>query len=553
MDYRPLILYFILLINCGIINSQENLLPYGDFEWVPDFSVTDDHIYCNPAVWHGPPGWFSLDHIPSNDANFFSTHIKKDKCDFSFEVPNTYYGKQIPVDYLSSLNEAYVGLSSGSTRREGIGVKLIEPLKSGHHYKITFYAVNKGGTPSIEIRTGKNSSWMGADSHGTSEIWETGGLLNGEWQKVVHVVYNFKCDIEWFFIRIRGANNRVLIDNISIIDITPADLLCNKIDNYLNPVFINNINHGSQILPLEVKNLGNVDNFTMSITLPNSLLVYRKSFNCADGINGSVFWDGRNSNGAQEAMGFYHCTIETKNDGCGSKKKTFPFEKVHNYTNPTPPDYQCSSCNIKTPKPCCSAQPDIYLENITICGPGTFIYHSNNNLIIGNNVNIIGDAVVIFRAGNEIVGNPFANAEAGADIITEILPCNIEGSGMAVENTNYLNHSLEYSQWDNELESEDYETMQEQISSSTIISNLSFQTQATIFPNPTTGKFTVNITGYQLPKNVLVLNSLGQIIYEIKEFNGQIDIDLSPFSPGIYFVKISDGETVKIEKVVYQR
>jgi hypothetical protein len=75
----------------------------------------------------------------------------------------------------------------------------------------------------------------------------------------------------------------------------------------------------------------------------------------------------------------------------------------------------------------------------------------------------------------------------------------------------------------------------------------------TVYPNPSNGKFTVNFEGLQQANCKLsICNLLGQEIYTTF-FKGQqstLDIDLSDFSKGLYFVKVDDGKNSYTQKII---
>jgi hypothetical protein len=77
-----------------------------------------------------------------------------------------------------------------------------------------------------------------------------------------------------------------------------------------------------------------------------------------------------------------------------------------------------------------------------------------------------------------------------------------------------------------------------------------------VYPNPTTGKFTVNINNAEATDMTIELvNITGQVVYrnEVKAaYSYNEDIDASTFAKGVYYLKVNDAKGVKIEKVVVQ-
>ncbi len=77
----------------------------------------------------------------------------------------------------------------------------------------------------------------------------------------------------------------------------------------------------------------------------------------------------------------------------------------------------------------------------------------------------------------------------------------------------------------------------------------------TVYPNPSNGKFTVKAEGIQQANYKLTIcNLLGQEIYTsfIKGQQTTVDIDLSDFSKGIYFVKFDDGTNSYKQKIIIE-
>ncbi|MBE9510434.1 MAG: T9SS type A sorting domain-containing protein, partial [Bacteroidetes bacterium] len=70
-----------------------------------------------------------------------------------------------------------------------------------------------------------------------------------------------------------------------------------------------------------------------------------------------------------------------------------------------------------------------------------------------------------------------------------------------------------------------------------------------IFPNPTTGKITIEGINIEM---IEVLNIEGQIIEQIEVEKDKTDIDLSSLSKGVYFVKVITNKGIEIKKIVVE-
>ncbi len=73
-----------------------------------------------------------------------------------------------------------------------------------------------------------------------------------------------------------------------------------------------------------------------------------------------------------------------------------------------------------------------------------------------------------------------------------------------------------------------------------------------IFPNPNNGIFNLEISNVKEIFNIDIINNIGQTILK-KEYNSSsINIDISEFPRGIYFVKIENNSNVLVNKILYQ-
>jgi hypothetical protein len=72
-----------------------------------------------------------------------------------------------------------------------------------------------------------------------------------------------------------------------------------------------------------------------------------------------------------------------------------------------------------------------------------------------------------------------------------------------------------------------------------------------IFPNPTTGNFTITFPDIVYNVSVVIENVLGERIFsETVDHTSKKEINLKNISPGIYYVKVMDGEKHSCVKII---
>lgn len=89
---------------------------------------------------------------------------------------------------------------------------------------------------------------------------------------------------------------------------------------------------------------------------------------------------------------------------------------------------------------------------------------------------------------------------------------------------------------------------------STSVNEDKINTTLNVYPNPSNGRYFVNVFGVTNVSvlNIEVYNSIGKIVLKNKMENSLIQIDLSDFSKGIYFVRIIGGGLSLNQKVLKQ-
>ena len=74
-----------------------------------------------------------------------------------------------------------------------------------------------------------------------------------------------------------------------------------------------------------------------------------------------------------------------------------------------------------------------------------------------------------------------------------------------------------------------------------------------IYPNPNNGQFTLSINGAEGNMNMEIVNLAGQVIYTQHieaTSNFTTDIDVSEFATGVYYIKLSNNDGVKVNKLI---
>ena len=76
---------------------------------------------------------------------------------------------------------------------------------------------------------------------------------------------------------------------------------------------------------------------------------------------------------------------------------------------------------------------------------------------------------------------------------------------------------------------------------------------ASLYPNPTDGRFTIAYNGVLKPQKVIITNTIGQVISSVlHSSNGPIEINLEGQSNGVYFIQLFTTElnyqTLKLVK-----
>jgi len=82
------------------------------------------------------------------------------------------------------------------------------------------------------------------------------------------------------------------------------------------------------------------------------------------------------------------------------------------------------------------------------------------------------------------------------------------------------------------------------ISDATAIKNIDYLSQ--IYPNPSNDNLTIEVNS---PKNLMIYNNLGQLVYS-RKIKNHININKSELGSGIFLVEILDNNFVEKHKLI---
>ena len=75
-----------------------------------------------------------------------------------------------------------------------------------------------------------------------------------------------------------------------------------------------------------------------------------------------------------------------------------------------------------------------------------------------------------------------------------------------------------------------------------------------VYPNPTNGKITIECEEME---SLEIVDVAGKLVYEIASSlpprNDVVEIDISGFSKGIYFVRVTTNDGVGIKRIVLEK
>ncbi|MGI8893269.1 MAG: T9SS type A sorting domain-containing protein [Bacteroidia bacterium] len=86
------------------------------------------------------------------------------------------------------------------------------------------------------------------------------------------------------------------------------------------------------------------------------------------------------------------------------------------------------------------------------------------------------------------------------------------------------------------------------------VNPIDFSENILLYPNPSTGKFNINLPMVKSDWNIQMVNIIGESVYYdfVKSTSSHITFNLEGITPGIYFLHLKNNENIIIKKLVIQ-
>ena len=175
----------------------------------------------------------------------------------------------------------------------------------------------------------------------------------------------------------------------------------------------------------------------------------------------------------------------------------------------------------------------ITLDSITLFLPlgsnnAMFIvkYDANGDAICASVLPASGDGVSADRFGNAYIGGGFA-----------VNPFIIGADTLLPTSTSYYRSNVFVAKYNSNI--------------SVTVNELNNQESISVFPNPSSGNFTINPGNKTAETEIYIYDLLGNCILN-KSINNNLEIDLSFQPKGIYFMEIVSGRKRQVKKLILQ-
>jgi hypothetical protein len=84
------------------------------------------------------------------------------------------------------------------------------------------------------------------------------------------------------------------------------------------------------------------------------------------------------------------------------------------------------------------------------------------------------------------------------------------------------------------------------------LKTMEFQEVTALYPNPTTGRFSVTFSVSVSAASVSITDVNGKTVQQVKASGVKVDFDISSLSAGVYYVRVEENGRVIAKKVIKQ-
>jgi len=180
---------------------------------------------------------------------------------------------------------------------------------------------------------------------------------------------------------------------------------------------------------------------------------------------------------------------------------------------------------------------NLTVQDTTVNNNESACFNAKNNLLVGNPILpvILGDGSnVNFISGHSISLLPGFHAQAGSQVQASITTgngyCGMPQGGTVQAATPEKSLSVTAS------------VQKEKRKNNTSIK---------VYPNPNNGRFTVSLSGWTGPTELLMFNASGRLVHKQTCFeNGTFSIENPAFDKGLYFLRIQNHAEIRSEKLI---
>lgn len=523
-----------LLMNGGFedgnVDSQEN--PAYNFKHNISVWESRTRIFRDKSTWHSPD-WFSYynnqtSHSGDGYVRFSDYELIQQKLDNALIIGNSYkmsfffYNEEMESSDSPSTLKVFCSKQKMKYKNEFV-FSIFNPddyLCNPNYmsYRSNDYSVVK----EVNLQNYPSREWI-----------EVSFLFEVESDNYDWIAFDLNNNVDWEGVYTSCHITQYLrLDDIELTEhpyCNWEEEPCSPTDGPIDASFPFQVTNHSSIMVTGLDNVYSATDIKI-YNLQSQFIHGLGDRYCINGID-TIVWNDPNI-----APGYYVWRMNLEND-CGSYTYWRGFIYYDNSFSSANIFPICNN-SIQTPIPCCESEPDIYIENETIEGPGELSFHAINKIEVDNTTVEANTENLEMKAGNEIRLKPGTHIHQGAYAHFYIEPCATTNTHEALlpEST----YSIPFA-----------EVQNEKTENELVVDKFS------IYPNPFSSKLHLSISydyGSQIICEIYDLN--GVLVFN-ETFNCRFShcletISTAHLKSGMYIVKLTGSDDIKSFKIIKQ-